>query len=201
MADLQVRGVIHWSIPVNDLEEAEKFYGAVLGLHGLFSILGVVEPQKWLAIVGIPTAAAAAVYTAYLFAQAKARDLWQSPLLAPHLLVQAGMVGSAVMLPFAHWLAAGAIGPLQWLLGGTALTHLLMVAGEATLTHPTAHARLAARELTHGGYARFFWAGALCIAAAVFAPLIGLAAVPLVLAGLLAHEHAYVQAGQSVPLA
>ena len=33
MADLKVRGVIHWSIPVNDLEESEKFYGDLLGLE------------------------------------------------------------------------------------------------------------------------------------------------------------------------
>ncbi len=41
----------------------------------------------------------------------------------------------------------------------------------------------------------------LLVAAALFAPLIGVVAVPLALLGLLAHEHAYVQAGQSVPLA
>ena len=40
-----------------------------------------------------------AVYTAYLFAQAKARDMWQNPLLPPHLFVQALLLGSAVLLP------------------------------------------------------------------------------------------------------
>jgi Fe-S-cluster-containing dehydrogenase component/formate-dependent nitrite reductase membrane component NrfD len=176
-------------------------YAAVLAFHVLFSLAGWEEPQQWLAIAGIPAAVAAAVYTAYLFAQAKARDLWQSPLLPPHLLVQAVLAGSAVLLPFAHWLADGAVGPLEWLLGGAALVHLVVTAGEATLTHPTAHAHLAAHELTRGRYARWFWTGALLAAAAVFAPLIGVAAVPLALAGLLAHEHAYVQAGQAVPLA
>jgi hypothetical protein len=39
------------------------------------------------------------------------------------------------------------------------------------------------------------------VAAAVAAPWIGMTAAPLALAGLLAYEHAYVQAGQSVPLA
>ena len=39
------------------------------------------------------------------------------------------------------------------------------------------------------------------IAVAVAAPWIGTLATPLALAGLLAYEHAYVQAGQSVPLA
>jgi hypothetical protein len=35
-----------------------------------------------------------AVYTAFLFAQAKARDLWQNPLLPPHLVVQAVLAGA-----------------------------------------------------------------------------------------------------------
>jgi extradiol dioxygenase family protein len=30
---IKVDGVTHWSIPVNDLEESEKFYGEVLGLE------------------------------------------------------------------------------------------------------------------------------------------------------------------------
>ncbi len=176
-------------------------YAGLLGLDLVLSAVGATRPQEWLAIPGIPLAVAAAVYTGYLFAQAKGRDLWQSPLLPPHLLVQAVLLGSAVLLPFAHWLAEDAVGPLEWLLGGLALVHLAMVAGEVTLTHPTAHARLATRELVRGRYAPFFWAGVVLVGAAVFAPVIGLAAVPLVLAGVLAHEHAYVQAGQSVPLA
>ena len=178
-----------------------SLYGAVLVLQLLFSACGLVEPQKWLAIGGIPLAALAGVYTAYLFAQAKARDLWQSPLLPPHLLVQALLLGSAVMLPFAHWLAEGAIVSLEWLLAGAALGHLIMVAGEITLTHPTAHAHLAVRELTRGRYATFFWAGAALVVVSLFAPLIGLVATPFALVGVLAYEHAYVQAGQSVPLA
>jgi catechol 2,3-dioxygenase-like lactoylglutathione lyase family enzyme len=32
MGLLKVDNVVHWSIPVNDLEESEKFYGDVLGL-------------------------------------------------------------------------------------------------------------------------------------------------------------------------
>src|SRR5438034_4256123 len=30
---LKVQGVTHWSIPVNDLDESEKFYADVLGLN------------------------------------------------------------------------------------------------------------------------------------------------------------------------
>ena len=32
MSLLQIEGVTHWSIPVNDLNEAEAFYGELLGL-------------------------------------------------------------------------------------------------------------------------------------------------------------------------
>jgi Ni/Fe-hydrogenase subunit HybB-like protein len=142
-----------------------------------------------------------AVYTAYLFAQAKARDLWQNPLLPPHLLVQALLLGSAALLPFAAWLEPAAVSPLAWTLGAASLVHLLMVWGEVSLTHPTAHAALAVREMTRGRYAAFFRTGVVLTLAAVAAPWLGVAAAPLALVGLALHEHAYVQSGQSVPLA
>ena len=58
--------------------------------------------------------------------------------------------------------------------------------------------------MTHGRYARFFWVGVVLVALGLLAPLAAPAtawlALPALL-GLLAHEHAYVQSGQSVPLA
>jgi hypothetical protein len=49
--------------------------------------------------------------------------------------------------------------------------------------------------------ATVFWLGTVLTLVAVSAPWIGwLAAIPA-LVGLLLHEHAYVQAGQAVPLA
>jgi Fe-S-cluster-containing dehydrogenase component/formate-dependent nitrite reductase membrane component NrfD len=176
-------------------------FSAVLGLHVLASLAGFESPQRWLALAGAPLAAMAAVYTGYLFAQAKARDLWQSPLLPPHLLVQAFLAGSAALLPLSHWLEDEAIEPLGWMLGIAAAVHLLAVAGEVTLTHPTAHAHLAVQELVRGRFAGFFWAGCALVAVAVAAPWIGVVAAPFALVGLLLYEHAHVQAGQSVPLA
>ncbi len=35
MGLLKIEGVTHWSIPVNDLDESEKFYGDLLGLKHL----------------------------------------------------------------------------------------------------------------------------------------------------------------------
>jgi Fe-S-cluster-containing dehydrogenase component/formate-dependent nitrite reductase membrane component NrfD len=176
-------------------------YAAVLGLHLLAGVLGATGLARAVAVPGVPLAVLAAVYTAYLFAQAKARDLWQSPLLPPHLAVQAVLAGAAALLPVDAALGAGAGEELAWVLAGAAGVHLLMVAGEVTLAHPTAHARLAAREMTGGRYAAWFRSGVVLVACALAAPLVGAWAAPLALAGLLAHEHAYVQAGQSVPLA
>lgn len=35
MGTLKIEGVTHWSVPVNDLGESEKFYGDLLGLKAL----------------------------------------------------------------------------------------------------------------------------------------------------------------------
>lgn len=176
-------------------------YSAVLALHFVSSLSRGVELQYWLVIAGLPLAVLTAIYTAYLFAQAKGRDLWQNPVLPPHLLIQAVLAGSAVVLPLAVWLEPDSVATIQWTLAGASLFHLLLVAGESTLTHSTAHARLAAWEMIGGRYRAFFWSGVVLTLGGVAAPWLGTAAVPLALGGLLAHEHAYVQAGQSVPLA
>ncbi len=177
-------------------------YGGVVTLYLLGSLTRSVLAREILSGFAIPLALATACYTAYLFAQAKARDLWQSPMLVPHLAVQTLLVGAAALLPFAIWLSPHrGVVSVEVLLAGAAAAHLLFVSAEVTLTHPTAHAHLATEEMTKGRFAAFFWPGLALVAAAIAAPWIGVLATPLALAGLLAHEHAYVQAGQSVPLA
>ena len=176
-------------------------YSLVLALHFAASLWGSTRPQRFLMIAGLPLASLTAIYTAYLFAQAKARDLWQNPLLPPHLFVQSLLVGAAALAPVALWLEPTLVAPLLWSLGALSLIHLLFIWGEVSIVHPTAHAHLAVREMTGGRYRDFFLVGVVLTLVGVFAPWLGLAAVPLALAGLLLFEHAYVQAGQSVPLA
>ena len=177
-------------------------FGAAVALYLVAALAGLTGTRQVLAGAGLPLAVAAAVYTAYLFAQAKARDLWQSPLLPPHLAVQAALAGAAAMLPLLAWLAPGrAVTADEVILAAAAAAHLLLAAGEITLPHVTAHARLAAEEMSRGRYRRPFGLSVIFIAVAVAAPWIGIWAAPFALAGLLAYEHAYVQAGQSVPLA
>jgi formate-dependent nitrite reductase membrane component NrfD len=186
-------------------------YSLVLAAHFVLSLLGSRTGQRWLMLPGLILASLVAIYTAYLFAQAKARDMWQNPLLPPHLLLQALLVGAGALLPFAQWLAPGLVFALLWTLGVASILHLLMVWGEVTLTHPTAHARLAVSEMLSGRFRAFFWVGvALGLLGALIPWLVlvgemdarlGLVAALSALIGLLLYEHAYVQAGQSVPLA
>ncbi|HEY2974911.1 MAG TPA: 4Fe-4S dicluster domain-containing protein [Pyrinomonadaceae bacterium] len=202
-------------------------YTMVLALHFLGSWLGSGSLQRWLMIPGIPLSILTAVYTAYLFAQAKARDMWQNPLLPPHLLVQALLLGSAVLtLVFVGFEGAmqsdaflsGMIDTvrlqlqyLRWIFAVSSLLHLLMIWGEVSLTHPTAHARLAIWEMVRGRYKSDFWIGivlsllgGLLPWLAIFGYLsttLAVAGAPLALVGMMLYENAYVQAGQSVPLA
>jgi Fe-S-cluster-containing dehydrogenase component/formate-dependent nitrite reductase membrane component NrfD len=184
-------------------------YSLVLLLHFVASLAGSTSLQSWLMIAGIPFSVLTAVYTAYLFAQAKARDMWQNPLLPPHLFVQALLLGSAVLLLL--W-EAKTLFLLTALLAIMSLIHLLMIWGEVSLTHPTAHARLAIYEMVHGRYRRDFWIGTILSAAGASLFVLALlndisiatgggVGAPLALVGLMLYENAYVQAGQSVPLA
>jgi len=100
---------------------------------------------------------------------------------------------------------AEAVVALSVTLAVSSLTHLLLIAGEVTLPHGTAHAGLAVREMTTGRYRGFFWLGLLGAAAGCatfwggFEASLGLSVLSLIGLGL--YEHAYVQAGQAVPLA
>src|SRR5207302_683148 len=147
-------------------------YSAVLALHFVGSIAGSTSMQSWLMLGGIPLAILTAIYTAYLFAQAKARDMWQNPLLPSHLLVQALLLGSAILMLAFAWIegtmqsdilsgntAHPEILNLLRILAASSLIHLLMIWGEVSLTHPTAHARLAVWEMVRGRYRSEFWIG------------------------------------------
>jgi Fe-S-cluster-containing dehydrogenase component/formate-dependent nitrite reductase membrane component NrfD len=176
-------------------------FGAVIGLHIVATFAGLSDVRRALVIPGIPVSLFGAVYTAYLFAQARGRDLWQSPLLPAQLAIQAVLAGACVLGIAAVHVEPGAAPTLAYVVAAGALAHLLVVAGEATLTHTTAHAGLAIHVMTRGRYARFFWVGVALMAAGCLAPWLGTIPAVAALLGLLAYEHAHVQAAQAVPLA
>ena len=175
-------------------------YGGHAGTaHVGLGLAGRADLTPMLGWVGGPLAAMTAVYTAYLFAQARARDLWQSPLLPAHLLVQAVVAGAAVML-----FVPGVFRRDGDRAGGSASWPMLGAArgrGDGRgIRPPTRHSPrvtcCSARTATSTGSGPPLTVLALVVA--TIAPAIaGFAA----LLGLLLYEHAFVQAGQSVPLA
>jgi formate-dependent nitrite reductase membrane component NrfD len=179
-------------------------YSAVLAAHAAAGVAGRADALRWLAVAGLPLAALTAAYTAFLFAQARARDLWQGAMLPAHFLVQSLVGGAAAMLFVALFVERDAVLPLAWLLAGSSAAHLVFVAAEVLSDHGAAHKRLAVWELTSGSFGALFKAAAVLAALSIGAPLASwaaIAAAAAALAGLVAYEHAYVQAGQIVPLA
>jgi Fe-S-cluster-containing dehydrogenase component/formate-dependent nitrite reductase membrane component NrfD len=165
--------------------------------------------------VGLPSGVMAAIYTAFLFAQAEGRDLWQSPLLPLHLLIQALMVGSGTLLAtgLALPLPAGMDTFIVWLFGvSLALDLFVTLLGESGIPHASEVAARAAHAISHGHYRRYFWQGSILlghllplalIALAVAFPATGGMALALAgvaaIIGLYAFEYAFVMAPQEVP--
>ena len=78
-------------------------YTALCGLYGLAELAGIAplcSAMRWLAVAG---GVLAAVYTAFLFGQCEGRDLWQTPLLPLHLLVQGWLASAALLALLAPW--------------------------------------------------------------------------------------------------
>jgi Fe-S-cluster-containing dehydrogenase component/formate-dependent nitrite reductase membrane component NrfD len=182
-------------------------------LGGLFLLARLADWSAAAAILLWPTLAAGlmtAVYTAFLFAQCKGRDLWRTPMLGLHLIVQAVLAGSATFacLP-ADW---GATGPARalagWSLASCLALHLLIMLEEVVVPHGTVNARYAARLIARGPFRVLFWAGSvlggcllpgLLLAAGSSNPVALRLAGLLALAGLMAFEWCFVMAAQLVP--
>jgi Fe-S-cluster-containing dehydrogenase component/formate-dependent nitrite reductase membrane component NrfD len=189
---------------------------AVWLLLGLGVRTGSVDPASsgftMLAWLGVPAGAMVAGYTGFLFGQAQGRDLWQSPLLFWHLVVQAVMVGAgatAVAAAVVGVDTGAAVLVARTLALATGL-HVLILLLEYGGRHPTRQATVAAHMITRGRYARTFWWGAVAPAGAASvlaaAGWTGAATGAVVLAGivvqpaLVAYESVFVRAGQDVPL-
>jgi Fe-S-cluster-containing dehydrogenase component/formate-dependent nitrite reductase membrane component NrfD len=176
-------------------------FSLVLAAHFLASLLGRFDLYSRLPLAGVPLAALTAIYTAYLFAQAKGRDLWQNPLLPPQFLIHSLLAGAAALAPLAASVDPRASTPLLRVVALASFAHLFLVWGEFTLGHVTAHARLALWEMTRGKFRGYFWASVAFVFCGVLAPHLGTGGALAALLGLLAYEHAHVQGAQAVPLA
>ncbi|HEY6250828.1 MAG TPA: NrfD/PsrC family molybdoenzyme membrane anchor subunit, partial [Candidatus Angelobacter sp.] len=161
-----------------------------------------VDPAfKWITWI---LALASAGYSAFLFAQAKGRELWHSSLFFVHLIVQAWVAGTATVAIAGTWngsyilehVAARSL--RTWI-----IVNLVIVFTEILLPRANQDARMAIASLIAGRWKLRFWG--LTLGAGMLLPLIILASSPLLgslltLAGLWFWEDLWVKAGQSVPL-
>jgi Fe-S-cluster-containing dehydrogenase component/formate-dependent nitrite reductase membrane component NrfD len=189
-------------------------HAGVSTLWVILALMGWTGALIWIAPVAIAASVAATAYTGFLFAQGLARDLWQGPHATIDLMVEAAAAGSAAMLIVA--VIAGAEASTLRTLGLTlalaSLAHLGILVLEYLLTpSPTVHHELAVRAVRYGPFARLFWYGALGLGGVapillvLVASLFGFTRIVLVpaailaIAGALAWEYIWVEAGQSVP--
>ena len=188
---------------------AITFYGALLTLWGLSHWLGLEGVRAFALWGSAILAVITAVYTAFLFAQAKGRDFWQSPTLSLHMLVHAVLAGAALFGLFAGFGEASE----SWsrflrlvLLTGLGL-NLVILASELITPHPTADAKRVVQMILSGQFKVAFWLGVvllgnvlpLALAWAGGSALLA-AAGALVLIGIYVTEHIWVRAPQLIPL-
>ncbi len=182
-------------------------YGASLAMWLLLALGGVTN--SLLDVVVILLAAATAIYTAFLFAQAKSRDFWQSPLLSVHMLIHAMLAGSAIFLiglPFVESTDWGYF--VRWIVAISIFARLACDASELATSHSTSDAALTVKLVIRGRYARLYWWGVVAMGGIfplVFVLLTPNWTMPLagvaILIGIYFSEHIWVQAPQRIPLA
>lgn len=156
----------------------------------------------WLVWPGLVFAVLGAIYTAFLLAQAKGRDLWQSPMASVQMLVAALCAGTVGLFLLDPESAAFATTTLKILVP----LNLGLTALEVFTPHVSTDAKRALHMITHGPYAKMFYLG-LLLGSVV--PLVLLFAVggnalfivcALVLVGIVIAEYLRVIVPQMVPL-
>ncbi len=200
----------HWSSWLVKGGYSITVYGGLLTLMVLalfFDWQPVKAVGMWATAV---TAVLVAIYTAFLFGQAKGRDFWQSPSLALHMLVHSIMAGAAALSLVALGLGAFAEwGPYL----GTALAigivlNLLTLLFELASTHPTVDTHAVVRMITRGRYARTFYLGVMLLGNLLPLGLLLIGSGPAILAaasitsliGIYLTERIWVEAPQRISL-
>lgn len=138
---------------------ALTFYGGLLTLWAMAKWLNLAALETFALWSGAAFAIITAVYTAFLFAQAKGRDFWQSPILPLHMLVHSLMAGSALLGMFTFGATTEWAAFLKMMLGGSIAVNLLILGAELSITHPTEDAKRTVDMIVSGRYKKQFWLG------------------------------------------
>lgn len=189
---------------------AISVFGALLALQFVALMFGWARIATIAGWINVPVAILVAIYTAFLFAQAKGRDFWQNPLLPLHMLVHSVMAGAAMFMilrVFGVFELAFSFLPIKTLVYAI-LANLVILTAEFVIGHPTVDASRTARMIIRGRYAFRFWgwvifAGNLLpLAIILFTPAGAIHAIAaiLILTGIYLAETIWVEAPQRISL-
>jgi len=157
----------------------------------------------------LPLAVMTGIYTAFLFAQAEGRDMWQSQATPFHMASQTLFLGGAGLIlthffaPLGEPLLSIAVACTQW---GLVASALLIFGGEFAVPRASDVAAQGVREVMQGAYRKHFWYGAIGLGH-VMALSFGTLTSPFGIYGLAIcaslgvfyYEMAYVMAPQRIP--
>jgi len=155
---------------------------------------------EWIWWFGGIFAILGAIYTAFLFAQARARDLWQTPIQsAIHMLVHAVIAGAVVLI----LLSPDTIEVMRKvLLVGVGLS-LIIILKEIWMPHETPDAAKAVQMMKEGHYSKILWQGIIIGNVLPLGLLyIGMPMIAggLVLIGIFLTEYVRIRVPQLIPL-
>lgn len=121
-----------------------------------FDIQLLEEIGFWM---GFLSAILVAIYTAFLFAQAKGRDFWQSPSMVFHMFIHSLMAGSAsvIFLNLFDPVGTEFITLARNIMMMSIIANVVVMMIEVSITHPTDDAKTAVRMIVNGRYASLFW--------------------------------------------
>ena len=186
--------------------------GSMLRMSFFDSIQAKISQPSIFLVWGLgsmPLAIGVAIYTAYLFRQAKGRDLWQTKFLPLHMAVQALIAGSGVCV-----MLISGFGVLDnlYTMSVSVLTAGLIVSGaivciEHVVDKPRSRAvQIANQELISGKYKLWFWVGGVMfghllpmLILVVRADLVGVLCGFSAVCGLYCYEYGFVLCAQEVP--
>ncbi len=188
-------------------------YGTLLAVLGGMAYFQIGSGTIVFALLGLTTilAVITSIYTAFLFAQAKGRDFWQSPILAIHMLVHSVMAGAAVYTLTNLFIVTdgGWEVFLKYILMAGIAINLFTMFIELYTTHPTDDAKRTVQSIVNGRYKTLFWGGVIAFGNVL--PLVLLlvggshsvllaATGVIVLIGIYLVNHIWVEAPQRIPL-
>jgi len=187
-----------------------SIFGLLMTIWGVSTLLGWSLPETGFLWITAVFAVILAIYTAFLFAQAKGRDFWQSPTLPLHMLVHSLLAGGAVfaimslVFDFSMWNSL-----VRHILLAGIVVNVLTLISELTITHPTKAAKKVVHMILREEYKNKFWIGTVLLGNVI--PLIlllttgnmilmGVSGV-LVLIGMYITEKIWIEGPQRIPLA